>query len=209
MDSATTPIYIIIGSILGILSAIVLIILHLPEFVNVIRSFLKWLCSWLRARPMRFNQWRYWRRFRLHYSVKNISPLSIEQIDDAYKMSISISLQYQNIDDLRDMWLYCDDMSLKLSSPHLKRAESYVLTYESGVKVRHILHHRLDKVDYTLSAHSSYKPILADIARCEKIYLGTVSLNNIRRALTAKSFPVSVDWAKTEIPESDREGSHS
>ncbi len=144
--------------------------------------------------------WRYWRRSGLQYSAKN-GTLTIERIGNTYKMSLPISLQYQNRDDLRDMWLHCDDISLKLSSPHLKQAEPYVLGYESGEKTYHIIHHRLGKVDFVLSKYTSYKPILADTARCDKIYLGTVSLNNITRTLTAKSFPVGVDWSKTEIPE--------
>lgn len=151
--------------------------------------------------------WRYWRHFGLRYSVNNISQLLIEQTDHSYKMSLSISLQYQNRDDLRDMSLSFSDISLKLHSPHLKQAESYDLKYEGKEKSCRIIHHRLDKVDYTLSAYSSYKPILGDKARCDRIHLGTVTLNNITRVLTAKSFTVSVNWTKIALQESGRSGS--
>ncbi len=99
MDSVTTPVYIIIGSILGIISALVLTILHLPQFISVIRSFSKWLHNWLKERPGRFNRWRWWRQYRPSWKIANYGELKITKMGDKYDLSVQVEIEYKNINN--------------------------------------------------------------------------------------------------------------
>jgi hypothetical protein len=179
------------------LTTIITIILEhaIPALGRFIRRFLKLI--WKSPSMIRawYRERNYWKHFGIKHSITG-GTLSIEKVGNRYSMSLPISLQYQNRDTFKDMWLYLDKMSIRLRSPKLNRAEHYDLGYESGLKMINVKHNRVDHSDYVLSKDISYKPILGDSALCSHIYLGEVSLNNIKRRLEAKPFLVRVDWSK-------------
>lgn len=163
-----------------------------------------------------YREWRYLRRFGPKYSIINISPVVVEAVYDsnwelsAYQISLEIKLKCQKMDDLRSMMLHCKDMHLTIVPLNIKgRTLSYPLTYSNGEPSWRFISSKPIDADYTLTVFSEVKPKLGDKVRCDNIHIGTVNINNIQRQLTAKPFTVSVEWSKTEIQDSHKEGSQS
>lgn len=158
-----------------------------------------------------FREWRYWRRFGPSYSITNAHPVVVEALYDSnqklptYQISLTIRLRCQKMDDLHSMTLQCKEMNVTIVPQNIKgRILTYPLIYHEGTQTWRLISPNPIEADYTLRGFSEISPILGDTARCEKIYLGTVNINNVERRLTAKPFPVSVDWSKTEIPKSGK-----
>lgn len=96
MDSV--PLYVLIGSILGIVSGIVLLILHVPQLVTTIRSFINWTYRWAKWCRVMFREWRWWKRYRPTCEIVKIGNLIIIKSDDEYTMALKIDIKYQSRD---------------------------------------------------------------------------------------------------------------
>lgn len=103
MDS--TPLYIIIGSISGIVAIVasfVLIISQFPKVVRTIHSGLVKLYRWLRERPTVFSRWRWWRQYRPSCEIVKVGELEITGIHDhyffKYQMQLEIDVKYTSKD---------------------------------------------------------------------------------------------------------------
>lgn len=94
-----TPLYIIIGSIGGIASSIVLSILHFPQVVRTIRSGLLWLYRWLRERLMVFNQWRWWRRCCPNWRIDYGGDVRVKRYGEQYKIECPLYLEFRSRHD--------------------------------------------------------------------------------------------------------------
>ena len=90
----SVPLYITIGSILGTISAIVLLILHVPEVITTIRSFLKWFRVWLQERPTMIKKWYWWKKYRPSWEIASYGDVSIKLIGAKYEMDIPLALKF-------------------------------------------------------------------------------------------------------------------
>ncbi len=167
MDSVTTPIYIIIGSILGIISAFVLTILHLPQFVSVIRSFLKWLHSWLRERSRRFNTWRWWRQYRPSWEIANYGELKITKVGDKYDLSVQVEIEYKNRNDKYKVNFYGGYIYAYLCHEGKGwEGQPYYLSKSSDM-ARTVNPSISEHVVYSFHNDMSIKPLIKETAICK------------------------------------------
>lgn len=90
------PLYIVIGSILGILSSFVLLILHFPVVANRIKSFVTWLWRWLLWRPIAIRRWRWWRQYRPSWRIANWGEVKIYHEEGRFRLEVPISLELRS-----------------------------------------------------------------------------------------------------------------
>ncbi len=82
----SVPLYVLIGSILGIISAIVLLILHASEVIFIIRSFLRLLYVWVKEAPRVFRKWLWWRKYRPSWRIASWGTVKVKYAEGKHQM---------------------------------------------------------------------------------------------------------------------------
>jgi len=195
--------------IIALVTSVATIVLSLaiPAFGRFLRRLLKLGWRFPLMCKKWYREWNYWRRFGPSYSVTSALPVVVKALYDSnkklstYQISLTIRLRCQKMDDSHSMTLQCNEMGMTIVPQNIKgRILSYPLIYNEGTPTWRFITPNPIEADYTLRRYSEIRPILGDTVRCEKIYLGTVNINNVERRLKAKPFCVSVEWFKNETP---------
>ena len=97
MDS--TPIYVVIGSILGIVSAVIISIWHFPQVIGIIKSFFRWLPKQIRICISKYNKWRWWRPYRPSLRLISKKDLEIKFDGQRYHLTLEVTLECKNNSD--------------------------------------------------------------------------------------------------------------
>jgi len=159
----------------------------------------------------RYQEWNYWRQFGPEYSITSTFPVVVKPSYTPrlrYEISLNIRLRCRNRDNLNLMRLECRNMNITIIPQNSRMRTIPLMRYEDEINWFLVTNEPIEN-DYILKAYQDIKPILGDIVRCEKIYLGIVELNQITRTLTARPFLTTVEWPKIEKPEFDKEGSQT
>ncbi len=84
----------LIGSICGVISAIVLTILYIVRLIRIVKSFAAQFCSLIKEKYMLFRQTQYWRKHHPIYEIVECKPLQIRHTNGNYQLQITIELEY-------------------------------------------------------------------------------------------------------------------
>jgi hypothetical protein len=92
----STPLYVTIGSVLGIISSIILLILHLQQVIQIIRTSCKWIQNWIISRLYKFNRWRWWRKCRPSLKIVSNNDLVIKSDGISYHIELVLTTKCIN-----------------------------------------------------------------------------------------------------------------
>ena len=104
MDSV--PMYVVIGAILGIISSIVLLILHFQDLVETIRSFPNRSYKWLKRSRNMFRERKLWGKYCPSWEIIDSGNVEIFKIGNDYQIKIPIKINFKSRDDRYETTLY-------------------------------------------------------------------------------------------------------
>lgn len=102
----------LIGSIFGIISAIVLLILHASEVISIIRSFWGSLYVWVKGAPQVLREWWWWKKYCPSCEIIQTSKLWIKKPSNKYYMRLKIDVRYTSRDSRYDTLMDINDLFL-------------------------------------------------------------------------------------------------
>ncbi len=85
----STPLYIIIGSILGIISGLVLSILHSQEVIRLIRLYVARFFKWLARRSTVIREWYWWKKYRPSWEIAALREVKIKSVGKGFQIEIN------------------------------------------------------------------------------------------------------------------------
>ena len=96
-QAGSTPIYIIIGAISGLISIIVLLILHFQTILNQFRILFKWIGGTSSEIGRQIINWWWWRKQPLFWTITNNGNLEISKDqNNRYILQIRMEAIFQN-----------------------------------------------------------------------------------------------------------------
>lgn len=165
MDSV--PLHIQIGAILGIISSIVLLILHLPQLGRMIISFLRKSFVWLRGRPLVIREFLWWRQCRPLWWVGNIGKAIITKEDNVFNIEIPIEIMYKNRDERYETQIQFDRVVFLMS--HLGRGKErspFELRSRQQQDIGVLEPMEIKQVSYVCAIKTPAKPLLGETTKC-------------------------------------------
>ncbi len=96
----STPLYIIIGSILGMIATVALLILHLPQIIHIIGSAVVRSFKWLIWRPTMIKRWYWWKKYRPSWRIAEWGEVKITHIAaEQFQIELPLHLELESRND--------------------------------------------------------------------------------------------------------------
>ena len=171
--------YIPIGAILGILSSVVLLFLHVPKLVQMLRRFIKIIWDWMSEIPNRIMCYWWWRQQRPTWQIEEYGKITVTtrkgiERDDFF-IEIPIKVVYEN---RNARYILKIDRSPVLLLYHegkgMEGAPFKLQTDLIGIhSIRPLSPH---SIDYLLSTRVYAKPKLGTVALCKLVEVGDAQI---------------------------------
>jgi len=205
------PPLIIVGSILGIIAAIFLLILRSLKIKEIVRSSAVRLYKWLRSRPVAFNEWRWWREYRPSWELVKWGDMRITFTGKRYHIELPVGIKlnsgndrYESICLWSHVWI---DVYHKGKGWEKKPYGLY-----SNQLSHDVIHGQWQlaplgylEQQYIFAIDTSAKPLIGNTTSCKlmgeiKGRIGTprVVLDGVLKKKTNRKFSVNVVWGEGE-----------
>jgi hypothetical protein len=168
------PLY-LIGSILGILSSIVLLILHFPEVLDKVKKGARWLLKRLLGLPKMIKGWWWWRQCQPTWQIVKhgdirITKKSGTEISDFY-IEVPVTINYFNRDRRCDLKI---DRTPLLLLHHMGRGKegSPFELHDHSRGIHLIKPFDSHQIDYLFNLRVEIEPQLKEKADCKVVDKG-------------------------------------
>ena len=213
MDSV--PLYVAIGAILGIISSIVLLIVHSERLMATIRSHINGACRRLRECQVMFNEYRWWKQYHPSCEIINKGKLVIKKPSNRYYMGLKIEVRYTSRDNRHDSSVDITSVNLDVyntgkdrdSKPYrlchsLNTLQTYPIEEDNdgGFPVIHSIGSLPSGgnvvVRYTFEGFTDAPPLVGASTFCKIVAMGEATVGGVsgsRKLKASRKFQVDVD----------------
>lgn len=197
------PLYVKIGSILGIATAAVTLILNTQKLWSTIRSFGIGLYKSILKWEVAFSYWRLWNQYHPSCEITKFGDLEITQVQNNFyydhQLRLDIEVRFTNNDCRYSTPI--EDSSVILSvlnkgkgrdkAPYyLRRISQTVIESPSGEEsIRGLPSGKSMVVRYTLGGDVLGKPLLNDVTFCKVISTGEACVEGTHTFNKLKAMP--------------------
>ncbi len=185
MDSV--PLYIPIGAILGILCSIALLILHLPQLVRIIGSFIKQSFQWLWRRPIVLRHWLWWRQCCPTWEIAKVEKIRITKKGDNFEMEIPVEILIGSREKRYKTKIQHDRVVVSMS--HLGRGierSPFKLYGYPQEDIGHLDPMETKRVHYVCVEETPAKPLLGETTNCRVAVLSEAWIWTVHGSMMGK-----------------------
>lgn len=188
-----------IGAGLAIAYSLIWLILHFREVTDTVRSSLRSLYIWLRARPTMIREWWWWRKYQPSWEVISGGGIKVTpKPQGEYHISVRIPIRFTSRDDrfrtrITHTFL-CHLLEIKHGGTK-REGEPYRLSGDTEPPQFVLLPRQHKDTIYQFSKTVRAKPLLGKIARCRLKQGASVYLEGIN----TDRFLRSRNWFQLEI----------
>jgi hypothetical protein len=189
------PLYVKLGSILGIVSTVVVLVLNLQTLINIFRSFGIWSYKQIRCFKILIRDWRFWKQYRPSCLVEKVGDLEIKKVTNNfyadYRCLLEMDVRYTSNDsryttsidlsaikikvfnngrgrDKAPYWMHRIEQSIIEQPQDIGRNLSIGLPSGKSILVR-----------YKLSGEVLGHPLLNESALCRVITIGEAVVHGV------------------------------